>query len=582
MNNEKKPSKYEQGSIRHASTPTANYIITPRSLVCPGQLSRNVSKQWSLNPSLRVHQKDSSKSSIKTPKMVIPPQVQTATPKSALVVSPTQGIFEIHLKYLDLSDIALERISSQFEGETPIIRISWKFFSFERSTIPMTNSVDSHYQIESSVLYKVDINENFFEYALTRDLSLELYARGKSKEAYLARGELKLNDVLDYPLNELYAYVDLCDVDKALVLSNTGIAIVYGTLALWFRLSCDMDVLSIYLNRAGHVYYSASTSNAADKMMPGGPGRRKSSVMTLLRNPDQRQFSTTSRRTSLIFHLPEEIYEETESVNSLEPTESEMESFKEALDLVLSRNKALRTTQSEISNELHDRARWLHEESNWKRTLQEYAILCGRDPADVEWRQWRDAETADVKLRKYTSQTIIYKPEVIISIEYLKLYKNSPPMLNEKLKKFYVEFSFLHYNGIDMECPFSLPKSSESGKMVFNFSKHFYIDSKTNHKDANSLAQAVKGGGEIKFVVVGEPEQETHVPLCCEEVSSCSLNLLELVQLETNFMSDSLALYDTKDDTIEIGFLRVHINGILAMRRCALQILAPPGYSILE
>lgn len=581
MNTERKPSRVDQNPVRHASTPTANYTVKPRSLVCPGQLSWNTGKHESLNSSLRVHQKDSSRSSVKSPKVSIQSQLQAVTPKSALVVTSNQGIFEIHLKHLDLSTIALERISSQFEGETPTIRISWKFFSFERSTIPLLGSKDPHYEIESSILYKVDINENFFEYAFTRDLSVELYARGKSKEVYLARGELKLSDVVEYPLNEIYAYVDLCDVDKALVLSNTGIAVVYGTLYVWYRLNCDTDVLGMYINRIGHVYYSASTATAFDKL--GVPGGRKSSVMTLLRNPEQRQFSTNSRRTSLIFHLPEDIFEETDSVNSVEPTESEMESFKEALDLVLSRNKALRTTQSEISNELHDRARWLHEESNWKRTLQEYAILCGRDPADVEWRQWRDAETADVKLRKYTSQAIIHNPEVTISIEYLKLYKNSPPMLNDKLKKFYVEFTFLNYDGIDMECPFSLPKFSENGRMVFNFSKKFSIDPKTNSEDANALAEAVKGGGEVKFVVVGEPELDSsHVPLCCEEVSSCSLNLLELVQLQNNLMSDSLALYDTKDDTIEIGFLKVNINGILAMRRCALQILAPAGYSIIE
>lgn len=86
------------------------------------------------------------------------------------------------------------------------------------------------------------------------------------------------------------------------------------------------------------------------------------------------------------------------TINNEEVSESEVKKFQEDLFLVLNRDKALRTTQSEISRELRDRAEWLNEEAVWRRTLQENAILTGKNPFDVQWRQWRDVITSEVPL----------------------------------------------------------------------------------------------------------------------------------------------------------------------------------------
>lgn len=276
------------------------------------------------------------------------------------------------------------------------------------------------------------------------------------------------------------------------------------------------------------------------------------------------------------YRLQEDPTSAIQTEQTLSPTESEYASFKEALDLVLARNKALRTTQSEISVELKDRVKWLHEESNWRRTLQEYTILCGEDPGGVQWRQWRDENTAGVQLRRYPSTDAAYEPVVGIVIERMELFANSDIYKNNEHEQFYVEYSFLSYEGPDMET-----KSQPKGLAVtYNFRKAFDVNLETKRKDCELLARMVSQKIPLRFTVVSEPFPDGSLWQTCEAVGECSVDIFALLQLEENENTDAYPISRIgKEGTI--GHLVVTISGLQAMRRTALSILTPSSYDVI-
>ncbi|KAK4877087.1 hypothetical protein RN001_009593 [Aquatica leii] len=569
----KKISKVDLNT-NNASTPTGNYVLTPKTTVLPGVLSKFVPQRVPQRLNSSVVIKELSRPYVKMKKSTNP-AVENSTPyKEVLLVNSFQGIFEIHFKYMELSSSGLNRIN-QF-NKLQSLYLNLNFFSYEKTLIPLSYPLDNYVEIETSVVYVVSMNKSFINNISTKTVVLELFIQDENKNCYLASADLDLSEVLQYPSTDILAKLVFCDSDKALLLSDTGISINFGTLVLWFRLGCNEAILNRLITISSN--YESSTVSMEkknQKMKTSTQATKKSLDIHLCFNEskNKRSVGPTKCNEPDIFNECEGIFD-----SYVEPTNSETENFQEALDLVLTRNKALRTTQSEISFQLRDRARWLHEESNWKRTLQEHAILRGQDPENVQWRQWRTASTSKIKLQKYGSRSEIYSLNVVIKIEHLRLRKTSEPMQSDKFQSFYVEYAFLTHEGIEMESPYSVPKPLKSETMVINFEKRFCIDPKTNMKDCRKLAEAVRKNDELIISVVAEPKPNLNSVPCCQEVGICKISFLELVEKASNTFTDDLLLYNRKNKRHQIGCLRVSFEGLLAMRRIALKLLAPPSY----
>lgn len=259
-------------------------------------------------------------------------------------------------------------------------------------------------------------------------------------------------------------------------------------------------------------------------------------------------------------------------------TEGENKAFYDALQLVLVRNKALRTRQSEIDTELNDRAEWMHEELKWRLTLQEHAILSGKDPESIRWRQWRDENTSDVRFRTIMDEEIEYEPVVIITVQHLELLPISQVMLDESIKLIYIEYSFLTHTGLELETK-SLPKTAE-GIIVYNFVKRFEIGIHKDNIDTQVLAEHIKANQSIKFTAVHEPIEDPEELQTCLALGSCEINLFNLAQHVSNTREEVYPLKNAKTGAQDIGHLKIRFDGVRAMRTVALTLLAPNAFKI--
>lgn len=447
---------------------------------------------------------------------------------SPLVIDKTQGMFEIHVSELDLSQMAVDRIDRDFYFTSCTLTISWTLFDFEKTVIRILNPVINENSVKTSFFYTIDVCDEFMERISENNLILQLWASEGEKEVYLGSGELNLFDSIDILQNDLYATVAFSDADKAALLNNSTIVDVYGTLSLRYRFSCDLSTLN-------------------DGSFIGWQQKR--------------------RTASIIgFHLPS-IDSSMGSSSSfdpaVDPTDNEIDNFQEALDSVLVRNRALKLTQSEISNELEDRARWLHDESNWKRTLQEHAILTGKDPNAVQWRQWRSSSSANVQLRDYETELDGHDLKVIILITRAKLFD-----VGGVFEKFFVRYSFLTH---DVK---SVNQSISKRDVLFKFEKVFPIHPKDNEEDCQKLVKHIKSKEYFLISLIGEDQF-----LKSLEIGTAKISFFELIKMTTNELSTELPLRDRETD---VGYVVVSITGILAMREVALKLMAPPDFLITD
>lgn len=486
---------------------------------------------------------------------------QESGSKSAMVLTSNEGILELHVTELTLTELGIQYMRTRLKHPT-YFRVFWNVLDFEPSSTGSTELQGFTYLYDLSLMYKVDANENFMYSLAEWPIVFQLLATDNNSvsETFVARGELSLNNLLIDPKNKFHSSIDLCDIDVGISSSNTSISKCYGNLNVWYQISEELQNFAIALLSKPFANYS-SISQASSMSL-------SDDSVDISRIGGKELTGRTSKKSIQI----------TQSNRSIKPTSSEYQSFQEALQLVLNRNKALRTTQSEISNEIKDRVKWLREEADWRRTLQEYAILKGEDPKKVVWRQWRDESTATVKLRNYPSVPVIYPPVVTITVNSYKLFPNVAIFKNQDLKGIYVEYSFLSYEGPEME---SESVSISKDLVSLNFEKTFAIDSYKNSKDCRLLANMIKTRQLLRIAVIGEPAEDPTLCQVCEMFGTCSVDVFQLVQLEENVDKDYYAIKDVNNTTEDIGYLEISFSGILAMRRIALLVLAPPEYDIV-
>ncbi|KAF5270037.1 hypothetical protein FQR65_LT05836 [Abscondita terminalis] len=488
-----------------ASTPTGNYVLTPKTKVCPGILSKFVRQ--------RTNTRLNSSVAIKEPRPKIKKYASSIiesdqSHQEVLLINSTQG-----------ASISLLKQS---------LSLNVQLFSFENVSLSLMSPSSRYIDVETSAVYVINLNKIWIKDVLTKAVKIDVCIQDDGKTVHLAGAHVKVSEVVNHPL------------------------------AILQQKFCNVSLLHKLVR-------TPSSHNYGNFIIKASKNERKSVTYMYSK---RRSTSTIENRT------------ESESIqrfdNNLEPTPSETENFQEALDLVLARNKALRIAQSEISFQLQDRAKWLHEESNWKRTLQEHAILRGRDPKHVQWRQWRTLSTSKIKLHRYNSRNEINGSNVVvIKIEYVKFQNHSEPMMNDKIGSFYVEYTFLTH---EIEYPSSVQKPRKNGKIIFDFEKSFSLDPEVDKEDCCRLAEAVKQNQNLIISVVGEPSSNvTGIP-CCEEVCIGKVPLLHLIENTSNNFTGKVSLHERANERHHVGYLKVHIKGVLVMRKIALKLLAPSTY----
>lgn len=518
--------------------------------VSPGTLTKNLGKAKKHNS----YSKEEEMSSTQLHR-------QESSSKSAMVLTSNEGILELHVTQLTLTELGIHYMRTMLKHPT-YFRVFWNVLDFEPSSTGSTELEGLTYHYNLSLIYKVDVNENFLCSLAEWPIVFQLLATDQSSvsETFIARGELSLSNLLHDPKNKFHSSIDLYDIDVAISSSDTSISKCYGSLSVWYQISEELQ------NFAVSMLSKTSRNNSSI-----------SQTSTISISNDSLDINRIGGK-ELTGRLSKKSIQVTLSNRSIKPTSSEYQSFQEALQLTLNRNKALRTTQSEISNEIKDRAKWLREEADWRRTLQEYAILKGEDPHKVMWRQWRDESTAKVRLRNYPSVPVIHPPVVTITVNSFKLFPNAPIFKNQGIKSVYVEYSFLSREGPEME---SKSASISKDLVSLNFEKTFYVDLNRNSKNCGLLANMIKSRQLLRFAVIGEPAEDPKLCQNCEKIGTCIVDLFQLVQLEENVDRDYYPIKDASNATEDIGYLEITFSGILAMRRTALLILSPPDYDII-
>ncbi|KAB0796851.1 hypothetical protein PPYR_10912 [Photinus pyralis] len=528
MSTSRSVSKSELSITYLRQTPTGNYVLAPITVVCPGTLSRYIQQRYSSRHAI-LKKNSGSKSSMRLSFPV--EKIREQTHFSPVMIDKTQGMFEIRVDKLNLTQTAIDRIGRDFYFSPCTLTISWTLFDFEKTVVSVFNPSINENSVETSFFYTIDVCDGFLEHISQNDLILQLWASEGEKEVYLGSGEFSLIDVIDTPQKDLYTDVTFTDADKAALLRNTTIGVIYGTLSLSYRFVCDLSTLN-------------------DGSLLGWQQKR--------------------RTASIIgFHLPSVDSSAGSSSSfdpAVDPSENEIDNFQEALDLVLVRNRALKLTQSEIANELEERVRWLHDEANWKRTLQEHAILTGKDPNAVQWRQWRSSSSANVQLRDYETESVDYDLKVTILITRAKVFD-----FCGIFEKFFVRYSFLTHNVK------SSHQSITRRDVLFKFEKVFPIHPKDNEADCHKLVKDIRNKEHFLISLIGEHTEDQFVK--GHEIGTAKIALLDLVEMTSNMLCTELPL---RDRETEVGYVALSITGILAMREVAIKLMAPPDFPIID
>ncbi|RZC33937.1 hypothetical protein BDFB_011157 [Asbolus verrucosus] len=168
--------------------------------------------------------------------------------------------------------------------------------------------------------------------------------------------------------------------------------------------------------------------------------------------------------------------------------------------------------------------------------------------------------------------------ELSITIVKLTFLEGSAPLKNNAIQQIYTEYSFLNFEGPEMETPFSFPKPRANEEIVFDFKKTFSIDVEINHDTCRLLTNMIKIREKIKFVVVNEPFETCDSSFqVCQEIGYAEVSLNEVLKLEENSHTCQYEIIDSRNPMTVVGYMTVTIEGILAMRRVALLILAQSG-----
>ncbi|KAK9892789.1 hypothetical protein WA026_021980 [Henosepilachna vigintioctopunctata] len=518
-----------------------HYNAIPILKVCPGKLTKVLRQEEVTN----LEEKNFIRKSLLTPvaidhQSMLQPEVKNKVH------------FEMRIERLGLTRIGCELLEVNMDN----LHLSWQLMEFPESIITSSNYKNDIIEFEISVLYKIEDYESFVKFIETYNVQFNLFVVKEENYIKIGSGQAYLSKVLDTPKTKI--------AEQVQIFYTSGYReepILIGILKIWYlidfgrKIVCNLNMLVDRTSRA--------------------------ELVSLYTTPKSTQSTEYTRSSIESKDSQDSPSSELSQFYDVDVTDSEVKVFQEALFLVLNRNKALKTTQSEISRELKDRAEWLNEEAIWRRTLQEYAILCGKNPFDVQWRQWRNEDTSQVLLRSFPIQPRHYEPSLEITICHVLFFPQSKPYENNNISRIYVEYAFLKMDGPEMEAEESLPLPPPNIESTFNFKKAFQIDSKRNQENCHILSHMIKDRIPLKISVVGEPRPKPQELIqTCTEIGYSEVDFFEVIQLETNREILEYSIFDSHKRN-PIGRMTIEFGGILALRKMALLALAPEEYNLI-
>ncbi|RZC00565.1 hypothetical protein BDFB_012561 [Asbolus verrucosus] len=449
------------------------------------------------------------------------------------------GRLKLYVYYLKLSKTCMNYIKKECSGDI-FIKLKWVFLNFHEYITSPEKLENNRAKFDFTAKYQLEIDEDFLSKLNENPLTFEVYAVSEGKEIFLSIAQHYIDNIFEI----VNTKQDIKITFSSDIIDLSGESIAH--LNIWYKLSCKQKTFKSLF--------------ASSKAL----GKKNKSLAKL----------------SVL--LQEKFFQKGHNWGTVHVTDSEVDHFADGLLLVLNRNKVLKTTQSDITTELEQRVRWLRFEANWKQTLQENAILHGKDPNDVAWRQWREEDTANVRLRTYHNRKpMAYTPELSITVVKVMFFEGTPPIRNDIIQKIYVEYSFLGREGPQMETPFSVQKRKANEDIVFNFTQIFEIDIDKDYDTCKMLADVIKTDGQIKFMVIGEPTESLERPIqSCQEIGYAELHISELIQLEENKDTFEYEIVDINNPIAVVGYITVKVEGILAMRKMALTMLAAKDYHL--
>ncbi|XP_067004165.2 X-linked retinitis pigmentosa GTPase regulator-interacting protein 1 [Anabrus simplex] len=159
-----------------------------------------------------------------------------------------------------------------------------------------------------------------------------------------------------------------------------------------------------------------------------------------------------------------------------------------------------------------------------------------------------------------------------IVIHSLTLAHNTAFMRNSDVTQLYIEYSFLGYDGEEMET-MSAPLNSDL-HMNFNYRRTFYVDYGMHFKQrtilSNILTSEDKNRRKLRFVVVSEPPEEQDHVKECEEIGYAEVDLVQLMTEGHDLIKENIPVR-TANGTERIGFLTISMTGVKLMHKVAFE-----------
>lgn len=192
------------------------------------------------------------------------------------------------------------------------------------------------------------------------------------------------------------------------------------------------------------------------------------------------------------------------------------------------------------------------------------SILIGRKPFVLDDKNSLMNKRSLLEGSK-TSSSEMPKTFVII-IHKLTLFRNTPIISDRNIKQLYIEYTFLNFDGDEMETPLSLPKPEppKMESLVFNFERQFYFDSKLSH----ILRDKVENDEVVKFFVISEPVLDSDGE--CEEVGVVEVKYKDIIYTSTDVIKKAFIVKSVRNSNIEIGWLELSFIGVKLIKEIVL------------
>lgn len=450
-----------------------------------------------------------------------------------------QQNLEIHIDYVHLSDAALKALNSRYRRCLGI-RICWRLMNFE-STTPIIQVRENLVRIKDIQKYTMSLNDVFLNHISKQSINFDLYASYDGKENHIGRSEMDLRDFLRCTEKDVSRQLDIFSLRKFKLFHRCQHTTKLGVIALRYCLKpLSLTEVPRVLDKIEleELYYKLHQHISSEML-------------------------NCSQNNSFLCNKQSSTALQQNKAKKIGASCSEYCFIRTILDDILNKDDFL--SSNEKGEDQHIR-KWKNR-LNYRKSLEEYAILCGTNP-----KQANSYSNVQIKVRDY-DKNYKYESAIIINVMSLHLDKDKFPLKKSEVREFYVEYSFLSRTGKDMET-LSLPLL-ENRIIQYNFKRTFLIDNDNHYYDCKMIARMVRDHKPIRFMIIEEPIEDVSRFQICKEVGYAEVDLFHLIQTEENAVIDLYPVMKLATPEHTIGYLKLGFWGVQAMRATALRILTP-------